>query len=116
MASRGCVGVDVLVNTMVGTLHWSDFPPAPYPCDTCGCGRRQVCFTLDYDKEAEATVDYFTCDTCRINWVCEQCATSCHTDKGHTVRPYLKNHVPTFACCYCVKRRKCTIPNSKTRR
>lgn len=46
--------------------------------------------------------------------VCEACAKECH--KGHNVINYMPNHKPSWACCYCPKNRKCTIPNAKTKR
>ena len=65
------------------------------------------CFVLKYEKGKKVAVDYFTCKDCNINWVCASCAKFCH--KGHKIGPYLKEHVPNWACCYCSKKRLCKI-------
>ncbi|CAI8035154.1 hypothetical protein GBAR_LOCUS19748 [Geodia barretti] len=52
-------------------------------------------------------IDYFTCRDCGFNWVCQPCAEICH--KGHSLVSYLRNHKPTWACCYCPKKKKCSI-------
>ena len=66
------------------------------------------CITLQFNKDAKKAYNYFTCETCSINWVCEPCIQQCH--KGHVIKEYLKAHVPSWACCYCLKK-KCIIPN-----
>jgi len=71
----------------------------------------KTCFTATYKKGN--TTNYYTCKDCNINWVCEDCATECH--KGHTIVDYLKQHTPTWNCCYCVKRKKCTLPNKSNK-
>eukprot|EP01119_Soliformovum_irregulare_P019612 TRINITY_DN6250_c0_g1_i1.p1 TRINITY_DN6250_c0_g1~~TRINITY_DN6250_c0_g1_i1.p1 ORF type:complete len:279 (+),score=90.00 TRINITY_DN6250_c0_g1_i1:431-1267(+) len=71
------------------------------------------CFSATFDKENPGTMDYYTCKDCKINWVCKPCMESCH--KGHNVCEYIVNHKPTWACCYCVKMKKCTIENSKSK-
>ncbi|CAM9658769.1 unnamed protein product, partial [Hapterophycus canaliculatus] len=49
-------------------------------------------------------VDYFTCGECKLNWLCASCATHCHGGcRG--VKPFMLNHLPTWACCYCSKKR-----------
>lgn len=63
----------------------------------------QLCFSLEFDKGNPQSVDYFRCNTCAINWVCSRCATTCH--KGHDVVDYIKQHTPTWACCYCAKKK-----------
>ena len=65
------------------------------------------CFVLTYSKEKKEAVDYFSCKKCGINWVCANCVKVCHA--GHEVAPYLKAHVPNWACCYCSKKGLCTI-------
>ena len=67
------------------------------------------CMTLTYIKGDPTTCNYYTCGTCGINWVCENCMKACH--KGHEIKEYLMNHTPTWACCYCVKIGKCRLPN-----
>jgi hypothetical protein len=55
--------------------------------------------------------DYFRCEDCRLQWICSSCAEACHRGSGHRVVPFLRGHVPTFACCYCRSRNaaKCTL-------
>jgi hypothetical protein len=65
------------------------------------------CFSTEFKEGEGQTVDYFRCNTCRINWVCETCATTCHGD--HVVVPYIMGHKPSYGCCYCKKKRKCTL-------
>jgi hypothetical protein len=54
-----------------------------------------------------STEDYFKCTDCNKNWLCSSCALICH--KNHTVVPFLTNHKPSFACCYCKKTKKCQL-------
>jgi hypothetical protein len=55
--------------------------------------------------------DYFRCEDCRLQWICSSCAEACHRGSGHRVVPFLRGHVPTFACCYCRSRNaaKCAL-------
>ena len=48
-------------------------------------------------------INYFTCTDCGINWICNVCRQTCHTK--HNVVLYKENHIPTWNCCYCYKRR-----------
>lgn len=64
------------------------------------------CFRHEYVKgnegEEGGRVDYFTCGECKLNWLCAACAAHCHRDcRG--VKPFMLNHVPAWACCYCSK-------------
>eukprot|EP00484_Ammonia_sp_Unknown_P027298 CAMPEP_0197024674 /NCGR_PEP_ID=MMETSP1384-20130603/5178_1 /TAXON_ID=29189 /ORGANISM="Ammonia sp." /LENGTH=509 /DNA_ID=CAMNT_0042453095 /DNA_START=42 /DNA_END=1571 /DNA_ORIENTATION=- len=70
------------------------------------------CFTYDYDKAKGAKCDYYRCTTCKFNWVCAPCSMQCH--KGHNLVPFMMGHVPSYACCYCVKKKKCKILNIKS--
>ncbi len=93
------------------------------------------CFTFNYVKGANLKCDYFKCTDCKLNWVCQPCAIQCHKGKflpsfvlthlhiphiihiiGHTLVPFMMNHQPSYACCYCVKKKKCKIENIKTKR
>lgn len=49
-------------------------------------------------------VDYFRCGECGLNWVCAACATHCHS-QCRDVKPFMLNHLPTWACCYCSKKK-----------
>ncbi|KAI6660784.1 Tripartite motif-containing protein 12A-like [Oopsacas minuta] len=55
-------------------------------------------------------VDYSTCTTCNINWVCETCAETCHAK--HDTKPYIAGHSPQWPCCYCPKKKLCKIKNN----
>jgi len=73
------------------------------------------CFSAVFSKDKpDQRVDYFTCQDCKINWVCRPCAEQCH--KGHKITPYVHNHRPTWACCYCAKTGVCKIVNSRTKK
>ena len=69
------------------------------------------CMTCTYSKEADTVYDYYRCNSCAINWVCEACSNSCHKDCDKSV--HMLQHRPTYACCYCVKKNKCQIRNHK---
>lgn len=61
------------------------------------------CFAQMFGTAAQpASVDYFSCKDCGMNWVCASCAKTCHS--GHTLRTHILGHVPTWACCYCFKK------------
>lgn len=49
-------------------------------------------------------VDYYSCGECKLNWLCAACAAHCHAG-CRDVKPFMLNHLPTWACCYCSKRR-----------
>lgn len=70
------------------------------------------CFTKAFKKGENMKTNYFTCFTCNTNWICEACAQSCHA--SHSTSIAIPNHEPTWACCYCVKKGMCKIPNIKT--
>jgi len=69
------------------------------------------CFTKGFIKGQGMKTNYFHCFTCNTNWICEPCSQSCHI--GHHFSIAVPNHEPTWACCYCVKKNLCRIPNSK---
>jgi len=54
-------------------------------------------------------MDYYTCQDCKINWICRPCKEECHN--GHNLIEYIIDHTSTWACCYCVKKGKCKIFN-----
>lgn len=65
------------------------------------------CFATEYGKpgrDPEQRVDYFACGQCKLNWVCAPCATHCHRD-CKDVRPFAMNHMPSWGCCYCSKKK-----------
>eukprot|EP00117_Sycon_ciliatum_P031809 scpid50737/ scgid24816/ len=65
------------------------------------------CFATTYKVGDLSTVDYFTCKTCNYNWICQTCAEVCHA--GHAVEAFIYNHIPQWACCYCRRKKKCTL-------
>lgn len=65
------------------------------------------CFAKTFKEGVLQQVDYFKCDTCKVNWVCRSCMEVCH--KEHHIVPYIAKHTPTWACCYCNKKTKCTL-------
>ena len=71
------------------------------------------CITCTYSKEDPLNThyDYFSCKTCNINWICSNCSMACHS--GHEILPHILNHRPTYACCYCMKKKVCKIKNLK---
>jgi len=78
----------------------------------CKSDAPKQCFKQIYVKGGNQAVDYFTCKTCNnTNWICKSCADTCH--KNHDVVPYLLGHVPSWACCYCVKIGKCSLFKNK---
>jgi len=66
------------------------------------------CFSVTFEKGKENVMDYFTCKDCKFNWICKPCVDHCH--KGHNVSLYIEKHHPTWACCYCSKNKKCSLP------
>ncbi len=73
----------------------------------------KVCFTRDFEKGKGMRTNYYSCPICKMNWICENCAQTCHADHGTKLA--IPNHEPTWPCCYCVKNNVCTIPNNKRR-
>lgn len=76
------------------------------------------CFAREFGRQIgkndpAGRVDYFWCKECKLNWLCSACAAHCHREcKG--VKPFMMNHLPTWACCYCSKKRSkigCKLAN-----
>uniref|UniRef100_A0A2C9L016 RING-type domain-containing protein n=1 Tax=Biomphalaria glabrata TaxID=6526 RepID=A0A2C9L016_BIOGL len=65
------------------------------------------CFVNVFDENTTQTVDYFSCNKCSVKWICKSCIQCCHA--GHSVTPFVMNHRPNWACCYCPKRKLCRI-------
>lgn len=74
------------------------------------------CFAERFSKDSDEPehLDYFMCKTCGINWICNVCARECHA--GHDVSIHIKDHVPTWACCYCWKKCKTCKFNKKKKK
>ncbi|CAM9376116.1 unnamed protein product [Sphacelaria rigidula] len=65
------------------------------------------CFAHEYgrpDRDPEELVNYFKCGQCQLNWVCSSCAAHCHRN-CRDVRPFSLKHKPTWACCYCNRKK-----------
>ena len=71
------------------------------------------CFTKLFVKGGGLKTNYYHCYTCNSNWICEPCSQSCHALHNTTIA--IPNHEPTWACCYCVKKGICKIPNNKNK-
>jgi len=69
------------------------------------------CMTYDYQNGI--IMNYFSCEECKINWICDACAQCCH--KGHQLSMYLTNHKTTWACCYCVSKGLCKALNKNSK-
>ncbi|CAI2369745.1 unnamed protein product [Moneuplotes crassus] len=67
------------------------------------------CMKVDFVKGQGEKYDYFKCNTCNLKWLCEACSECCHISQGHEIVPFLVDHTPDWACCYCVKKKKCFI-------
>ncbi len=44
---------------------------------------------------------------CWCSGICKNCASCCHV--GHPLQPFMLAHKPTYAACYCNKKRQCMI-------
>lgn len=71
----------------------------------------EPCFSRVFKKDTGQKTNYYSCLTCGIKWICPRCASTCHTAQGHEVVMYLKGHTPTWACCYCARKK----PQTKCR-
>ena len=65
------------------------------------------CFVSTFQDGVRDPVDYYTCRTCVRNWLCHACAGTCHRE--HDVIVFAKDHVPTWACCYCMRTKCCVL-------
>mmetsp|Transcript_3867 Transcript_3867/g.9465 ORF Transcript_3867/g.9465 Transcript_3867/m.9465 type:complete len:390 (-) Transcript_3867:101-1270(-) len=63
------------------------------------------CFSKVFDGGKKQRMDYFSCRDCKLTWICSVCARACH--QGHQVDTYITGHVPTWACCYCMRSKRC---------
>jgi len=95
--------------------HYNPEPGAQFVLQgqlKCTKDAPKKCYKLVHPSLVEASkvsaIDYFTCRTCTLNWLCAACVENCH--KGHDVTSFHINHTPTWACCYCYKK-KCNIQN-----
>ena len=68
---------------------------------------KEVCIMKNFDPNKKQLINYFTCNTCKLDWICEMCMKKCH--KKHICKLFLENHVTDWACCYCSKA-NCLLP------
>ena len=71
------------------------------------------CMSLGFDPAKKEEFTFYSCEECKIKWICESCMEGCHKTRGHTVKIFVENEVVDWAICYCVKKKKCMIPNKK---
>ena len=71
------------------------------------------CMTLTFVKGDGKTYNYYSCKTCKANWICENCKKACHEKRGCELLLHVANHTANSAVCYCVKKKLCRIPNIK---
>ncbi len=84
---------------------------AVYGLVRCESDMPKRCFAETFIVGSRQVVDYFSCRECSFNWICRACMEGCHKD--HDVAPYIMGHQPTWACCYCPKKKKCVIQQEK---
>jgi len=65
--------------------------------------QKKPCFAKVFDASTLRSLTYFSCQTCSMNWICDSCSKSCHRD--HVVTVHIENHTPTWACCYCARKK-----------
>jgi hypothetical protein len=72
--------------------------------------RNMECYS--YKWHNGKSVNYYSCRQCNLNWICEVCKDYCH--EGHPNVMQLKDHVPNWACCYCVTKCDCKALNKNS--
>jgi len=111
--SEGDPGIPITDDNILLIEHYNPEPGATFVLQgqlKCAKDAPKRCY-----KAMHATLDnilpieYFTCRTCTLNWLCAACVEGCH--KGHDVASFV-THTPTWACCYCHKK-KCNIGGNK---
>lgn len=78
-----------------------------YKSVVCESDLPKVCYAQQHKERGPSTVDYFTCKRCNFKWICRSCIQVCHKD--HDIAPLVFNHKPTWACCYCPKKKTCHL-------
>eukprot|EP01029_Cantina_marsupialis_P028676 TRINITY_DN777867_c0_g1_i1.p1 TRINITY_DN777867_c0_g1~~TRINITY_DN777867_c0_g1_i1.p1 ORF type:complete len:399 (+),score=81.19 TRINITY_DN777867_c0_g1_i1:157-1353(+) len=69
----------------------------------------EECLSLSFNKAEGGAFNFYQCDTCGVNWICESCSRQCHA--GHEVGTHILDFEPSFGICYCPKKKLCKIPN-----
>ena len=73
----------------------------------CESDLPKQCFSQTFSPNTNQVCDYFTCSQCKVNWICKSCVQCCHN--GHSIQPFAINHSPSWACCYCPKKKLCKM-------
>uniref|UniRef100_A0A6B2LJ77 Uncharacterized protein n=1 Tax=Arcella intermedia TaxID=1963864 RepID=A0A6B2LJ77_9EUKA len=73
----------------------------------CQSEAPKECFKNKYIEGANMKMTYYTCKDCKFNWICKSCAEVCHA--SHNITCYINNHSPSWPCCYCPKKEKCSL-------
>ncbi|XP_076465056.1 uncharacterized protein LOC143296922 [Babylonia areolata] len=73
----------------------------------CESDLPKICYAQQHKEQGPSTVDYFTCKQCNFKWICRSCIQVCHKD--HDIAPLVFSHKPTWACCYCPKKKTCHL-------
>ncbi|KAK3108316.1 hypothetical protein FSP39_005496 [Pinctada imbricata] len=73
----------------------------------CESDMPKQCFINTFKKGGEQKIDYFFCKQCSFKWICRCCMEICHKD--HQIIPYIMNHQPEWACCYCPRKKTCIL-------
>ncbi|KAK7116838.1 uncharacterized protein [Littorina saxatilis] len=81
-----------------------------HDCAVCESDLPKVCYATKHKEEGPSKVDYFSCNQCNFKWICRSCIQVCHKD--HDVAALVFNHQPTWACCYCPKKKTCRLQTS----
>eukprot|EP01016_Furgasonia_blochmanni_P000880 TRINITY_DN1028_c0_g1_i1.p1 TRINITY_DN1028_c0_g1~~TRINITY_DN1028_c0_g1_i1.p1 ORF type:complete len:336 (-),score=29.44 TRINITY_DN1028_c0_g1_i1:45-1052(-) len=66
---------------------------------------------ISYSFEGPVNVDYYSCEDCKVNWVCTNCAKYCH--QGHKLVMYMKDHTASSGLCYCYSKNLCKAINKR---
>ena len=67
------------------------------------------CFKTSFDPAEEEShkCEFKKCVDCNKNWICKNCAESCHN--GHTLTPHVAEQPWKSPLCYCSKTGNCTL-------
>jgi len=109
--AEGDPGIPITDDHILLIEHYNPDPGATFVLQgqlKCAKDAPKRCYKVLHPTLDKALpIEYFTCRTCTLNWLCAACVEGCH--KGHDVATFV-THTPTWACCYCHKK-KCNIGN-----
>jgi len=111
--AEGDPGIPITDDHILLIEHYNPEPGATFVLQgqlKCAKDAPKRCYkALHATLDKALPIEYFTCRTCTLNWLCAACVEGCH--KGHDVATFV-THTPTWACCYCHKK-KCNIGGNK---